>query len=348
MSEIIRKKADSNLYAIVAGIFSIFIILLRLFTINNLSIEEIKNTNNLGFLEIYYLIYYAAFAIVLFISKKNWSFVVFAVLNTLETLFLTNYRSMAKLNFLSLAYKFVSFAILILFLIYAVLAVLNEKKHTFEKALEVLCIIIIVMKSVQTLYNFINIIVLMSKYAGSFVSIISFVSPLLYAFCFIFTTLWLSPYNTKEEEIFEEEKMLGYVRLYKHILYLFFTYGIWELVWIYRTTKALNQYYKDESKHRDPVAKLLLCMFIPFYYWYWTYKTAKMIDELLTERGIESNIALLSLILAIFLKFVSPIVVQNSLNILSTDVACDIRNNTKEENENINFDLGDNQKTINI
>lgn len=348
MSENIRKKVDSNLYAIVAGIFSIFIILLKLFSVNNLSIEEIKNTNNLGFLEIYYLIFYAAFAIVLFISKKNWSFVVFAVLNILETLFLTNFRSMAKMSILTLVFNIVSFAILILFLIYAVLAIVNEKKHNFEKALKVLCIIIIVMKSVQTIYNFINLIGLMSKYGGSVVSIISFVSPLLYAFCFIFMTLWLSPYNQKEDEIFEEERMLGYVRLYKHVLYLFFTYGIWELVWIYRTTKALNQYYKDEAKHRDPVAKLLLCMFIPFYYWYWTYKTAQMIDELLGERKIESNIATLSLLLAIFFKFLSPIVVQNSLNILSTDVACDIRNGIDEDDEDINFDLGDNQKTINI
>lgn len=104
----------------------------------------------------------------------------------------------------------------------------------------------------------------------------------------------------------------GYVSMGAHIVGLFFTFGIYLLIWIYRTTAALN---RDESEPpRSPGAKLALCMFIPFYYIYWTYKSAQRIDRLSEKYGETSNMATICLILAIFIGFVPPILIQDKLN----------------------------------
>lgn len=106
--------------------------------------------------------------------------------------------------------------------------------------------------------------------------------------------------------------MDGYCSLAVHILLLLFTFGIWELVWIYRTTRFLNCVKSEEE--RNPTKKLLLCMFVPFYSIYWTYKSAQRIDQLARERGILSDLAAPCLILAIFIGIVPPILMQSKIN----------------------------------
>lgn len=108
----------------------------------------------------------------------------------------------------------------------------------------------------------------------------------------------------------------GYYKLSTHVLLLIFTFGIWYLIWIYRVTGYLNQ-VQDEPP-RNPTTKLLLCIFVPFYGLYWTYKSAQRIDKLSMARGIPSDISTLCLILAIFVGIVPPILMQDKINAIAT------------------------------
>ena len=107
-----------------------------------------------------------------------------------------------------------------------------------------------------------------------------------------------------------------YVSLGKHICLLLFTCGIWSLIWIYKATKYTNLLQGEAE--RNPTNKLLLCMFVPFYSIYWTYKTALRIDAMAKKRGISSDLGTVCLILAIFVGIVPPILMQEKINTLVT------------------------------
>lgn len=104
----------------------------------------------------------------------------------------------------------------------------------------------------------------------------------------------------------------SYKSLVPHVLLLLFTCGIYYLVWIYRTTDSLNACKNEE--YRTPINKLLLCMFVPFYSIYWTYKSAHRIDMLGYEKGIQGDTATLNLILSLFVPILPPILMQSKLN----------------------------------
>lgn len=104
----------------------------------------------------------------------------------------------------------------------------------------------------------------------------------------------------------------GYCGLVTHILLLLFTFGIWQYIWIYKTTSYLNNTPNEEQ--RNPTTKLLLCMFVPFYYIYWTYKSAQRIDKFAISKGQQSDISALCLILSIFIGIVPPIIMQDKIN----------------------------------
>ena len=105
----------------------------------------------------------------------------------------------------------------------------------------------------------------------------------------------------------------------KHVLLLLFTFGIWNLIWIYKVTGYLNV-VKDEEP-RNPTTKLLLCMFVPFYSIYWTYKSAQRIDKLAKQKGLSADSATLCLIMAIFLPIIAPIIMQDKMNHIITKKA---------------------------
>lgn len=96
---------------------------------------------------------------------------------------------------------------------------------------------------------------------------------------FAFLSVWLiNPYAREKqqtENVSGEKKELN-CGLIKHILLLSFTFGVWTFIWIYRTTKLLNN--APGVKYKKPVAVLLLCMFVPFYQIYWLYDQGKRID----------------------------------------------------------------------
>lgn len=104
----------------------------------------------------------------------------------------------------------------------------------------------------------------------------------------------------------------GYCEMIKHILLLVFTLGIWNYVWIYRTTRFLNCVKGEEQ--RSELNQLLLCLFVPFYVIYWVYKSAQRIDKLAAQRGIESDLTMISLLFAIFIYILAPIFMQDKIN----------------------------------
>lgn len=97
-----------------------------------------------------------------------------------------------------------------------------------------------------------------------------------------------------------------------HVWLLLFSFGIWQLVWIYRATGFLNQ--DRQESPRNPTGALLLCLFVPSYWVYWMYKSAQRADWLSSAMGIPSDNAVLCLILALFVPIVPPILIQNSIN----------------------------------
>ena len=41
----------------------------------------------------------------------------------------------------------------------------------------------------------------------------------------------------------------------------------------------------ENEEYRNPTKKLLLCLFIPFYIIYWTYKTGQRVDKMGAAKG---------------------------------------------------------------
>lgn len=107
-----------------------------------------------------------------------------------------------------------------------------------------------------------------------------------------------------------------YVSLGKHVCLLLFTCGVWMYIWIFKATRFTNLYTGEEE--RNPVSALLLCMFVPFYSIYWTYKTALRIDAMAKESGISSDLGTVCLILAIFVGIIPPILMQEKINTIAT------------------------------
>lgn len=107
-----------------------------------------------------------------------------------------------------------------------------------------------------------------------------------------------------------------YCSMAKHVLLLLFTFGIWYYIWIYRMTGYTNA--AENEEYRNPTKKLLLCLFVPFYIIYWTYKTAQRVDKMAAAKGISSDMATLCLILAIFVPIIPPILLQDKMNNIAT------------------------------
>ena len=146
--------------------------------------------------------------------------------------------------------------------------------------------------------------------------------PIIYAMAMLSLMLLLMVFNRDSEKSFSKE----YCSMLKHILLLLFTCGIWYLIWIYGITDNTNNIKGEED--RNPTTKLLLCIFIPFYVIYWTYKTAQRIDKLGEEKNINSNLSVVCMILAIFIPIIPPILMQDKMNDIVSNVntICEINN----------------------
>lgn len=192
------------------------------------------------------------------------------------------------------------------------------KSEKAKKVFKYIGIILIICVALMAIHAIIDFIDYMISYASS-----SFAENAMY---FIFNysefsyfggiIILLISFMTSQKEITFPASSTAYGKSYKflvpHVLLLLFTRGIYYLVWIYRTTDSLNACKNEE--YRTPINKLLLCMFVPFYSIYWTYKSAHRIDMLGYEKGILGETATLSLILSLFVPILPPILMQSKLN----------------------------------
>lgn len=109
-------------------------------------------------------------------------------------------------------------------------------------------------------------------------------------------------YEVPESEASSHSEM--YVSLIKHILLTLFTFGIYDCVWVYRTTENLN--LEGVNQLHSGTRKLLLCIFVPFYRIYWFYVQAKRLENLMKHKNMHtSDFAVVTLILAIFIPVVA-------------------------------------------
>ena len=122
-------------------------------------------------------------------------------------------------------------------------------------------------------------------------------------------------YGINSTEVQTDEE--AYCDLVKHILLCLFTFGIWSLIWIYRTTKYLNK--APHAEQYNPTNQLLLCMFVPFYQIYWFYQHGQRLDALSRAKNLNnSDMATLCLIFGIFVPVVACILMQDRINTLCT------------------------------
>lgn len=191
----------------------------------------------------------------------------------------------------------------------------SEKAKKVFKYIGIILIICVALMAIHVIIDFIDYMI---SYASS-----SFAENVMYFIynCSEFSyfgsmIILLISFTTSQKEITFPASSTAYGKSYKslvpHVLLLLFTCGIYYLVWIYRTTDSLNACKNEE--YRTPVNKLLLCMFVPFYSIYWTYKSAHRIDTLGYEKGIQGDTATLSLILSLFVPILPPILMQSKLN----------------------------------
>lgn len=107
----------------------------------------------------------------------------------------------------------------------------------------------------------------------------------------------------------------GYCEMLKHVLLLLFTFGVWYLIWVYRTTAYLDRV--EDAPWRTPTYQLLLCLFVPGYSIYWVYQSAKRLDRLALRQGVFSDLRVLCLVLAFFVPVLPAALMQDKMNQLS-------------------------------
>lgn len=143
-----------------------------------------------------------------------------------------------------------------------------------------------------------------------------FLCVIYYMSTYLFIVWAERPYENDDEQFYHEKLGVAHRDMIPHVLLLIFTLGIYWLYWIYKTTEYTNIIKPNED--RSAAAQLLLCMLIPFYSIYWVYKTTEIIDETAKNIGVASDLTVLCTILAIFIQFVPPIIMQDKINKIAT------------------------------
>lgn len=215
------------------------------------------------------------------------------------------------------------------FMAFVALAIYTNYLPKYKKSFNNIFFIPIILIAASVLFAFINAVVLLFKGVGAAFLLRS----LLYGVAevvavVIFCKMIVFPngvpkkminisYDDADSEytssILPKE---AFCDMAKHVLLLLFTFGIWNLIWVYKVTGYLNV-VKDEEP-RNPTTKLLLYMFVPFYSIYWVYKSAQRIDKLAKQKGLSGDSATLCLIMAIFVPIIAPIIMQDKMNNIIT------------------------------
>lgn len=102
-----------------------------------------------------------------------------------------------------------------------------------------------------------------------------------------------------------------YINMVLHVLLSFFTFGIYNLYWVYKMSEYINEEKKGDGM--SAVANVLLGLFIPPYLIYWTWRYSKDLNFIL---GSEENdtVILQTILTAIGLFVVPVIMMQNKIN----------------------------------
>ena len=244
----------------------------------------------------------------------------------------------ALLSFISLIGTFtlvtlLSFAVDVLLVVYALalceqtlvkadfskIKELARKFYYLPAAISLVLLVISAYAEIREIYRYFSYWIL-KHYFTYLPFVVPFIQKLLYIAIILTLSMWLKdPYAQLETSAAteEEEYVEAYCSLGKHIVLCLFTFGIWYLIWIYRTTKYLNN--APNSLQYNPANKLLLCMFVPFYQIYWFYKHGQRIDNLSKQKNLNNaDMATLCLILGIFIPIVACILMQDRINTICT------------------------------
>lgn len=106
----------------------------------------------------------------------------------------------------------------------------------------------------------------------------------------------------------------GYMNMGLFTFLLIITAGLYGIYLFYKFTKLTNE--DRILPQRTPWVQLLLCVFVPFYRWYWFYMTSMRMDNLVrVKTGLQSSTLLTNLLLTLFgLDQICFIILQNSYN----------------------------------
>ena len=251
---------------------------------------------------------YIGMSVALFMKKKIILTISATVLAITELIFFIKYitTDIPILYLIS-----VTFPLMIAYVLIVLLAV--DEKH-FKK----IWFLPAVFRAIPCIYNIIGGII-----DGYLIyNILSDLWNILNVLAFLFACMWLAGKTIKvrvnegTNAATAVPENAGYCSLAKHVLLLLFTFGIWQLIWVYKSTSYLN--CVEDEEYRNPTTKLLLCMFVPFYSIFWIYKSAQRIDKLAKTKNIQSDLSTVCLILAIFIPFVAYIIMQDKINAVAT------------------------------
>ena len=98
------------------------------------------------------------------------------------------------------------------------------------------------------------------------------------------------------------------------VVLIFLTLGIYYYVWIYKTSKFINQ--RSGKDQFSPGAETALCLFVPFYFLYWLFKESKNIYEISLRQNINTgDLSVPNLILGLFgFSIIAVPLMQNQIN----------------------------------
>lgn len=336
-------KASKNLTPVIAGILFGVSAIWELYSFVNLY----KTGSGFSFENLFWALAFTATAIVLIAKvRANYAIAPFAIVALLELIsFIKNLVqyfesfSVYSINIFSILSKFVC---AIAWIVLCGIAVANfaSKSQKLKGKINRLWLVpaaLFAVSNLYILYNRIYGIIYSFYWKITLILLFGILVSILTIIAFALSALWivypdgLPKKEQKKTEINTETNntttattattttttvVVAYCDLVKHVLLLLFTCGIWNYIWIYRMTGYTNSAKGEE--YRDPTKKLLLCMFVPFYNIYWTYKTAQRVDKMAAEKGIPSDMTTLCLILSIFVAIIPPILLQSVMNKIVT------------------------------
>ncbi|MBP5773332.1 MAG: DUF4234 domain-containing protein [Eubacterium sp.] len=183
----------------------------------------------------------------------------------------------------------ISFIAVIVALVFLLICI-KKRQSTNSKTSFAIPLFIFIGYFVISVVYFIILIAFDFKY-----SMMQSVTTILISASWVYFTIYLetrpkvtADYIKQSEEVrdsqfsasLKDNKDYGFMNtgIVLHFFLTIITCGIWNYIGIFKLTRYLSSMNKEY--YRDPVTKLLLCMFVPFYSYYWYYKSGVIVDKL--------------------------------------------------------------------